>query len=71
MLTWKIALAAIVLSAGTMPMIVHNRANTVERGAVQPRTAGVVSSQQTPTAEKSPDVSKAEFGWGPVRATDW
>jgi hypothetical protein len=43
----------------------------VERGAVQPRTAGVVSLQQTPAAEKSPDVSKAEFGWGPVRTTDW
>ena len=70
MRTWKIALAAIALSAGAMLMFVHSRANTVERGAVPPRVAAM-SSQQTPTAEKSPDVSKAEFGWGPVRTTDW
>jgi hypothetical protein len=30
-----------------------------------------MASQQVQPTEKSPNISKAEFGWGPVRTTDW
>jgi len=71
MRTWTTILACIALGATTM-LFIHNDSNIATGSGTRALAANPARYQQS-TPVRAPDVatSDSEYGWGPVRTTDW